>query len=96
MNKADFAIRLIKQGLTLPFTNVQKVDKLCIRNIKIRKTSRIKRWILRDEVKSLDNQSIIERAKINVPLFENYNFCVTRPSGKIWLIFVMKYLNTLI
>ena len=96
MNKANFAMRLIKQGLTLPFTNIQKVDKLCKRNIKIRKTSRIKRWILRDEVKSLENQRIIKRAKINVPLFENYNFCVTRPSGKIWLIFVMKYLNTLI
>ena len=73
MNKANFAMRLIKQGLTLPFTNIQKIDKLCKRNIKIRKTSRIKRRILRDEVKSCDNQIIIERAKINVLVY--YTFC---------------------
>ena len=96
MNKATFAIRLIKHGLTLPFTNKQEVDRLCKRNIQVRKTSRKKRRILRDEIKSLENQRVIERAKINVPLFENYIFCVTKPSGKIRLIFDMKYLNTFI
>ena len=73
MNKANFAMRLITLGLTLPFTIIQKADKLCKRNITIRKTFRIKRRILRDEVKSCDNQSIIERAKINVLV--HYNFC---------------------
>ena len=38
-------------------------------------------------------QDVIERAPSNVPLFQNYVFCVTKPSGKKRVIFDMKRLN---
>ena len=93
---SNFAVKLIKHGLTIPFRNKLKVNKLCKRNISARKSSRKNSKILRKEIKSHLHQQVIERAKSNIPLFENYIFTKLKPSGKYRVIFDMKILNTYI
>ena len=52
--------------------------------------------ILRKELSELVAHKVIEKAPSNVPLFENHIFCISKPSGKIRVIFDMKFLNTFI
>ena len=94
--KSEFANNLIQRGLTIPFTDKLRVKRLCKYKISPRKTSARKRKVLRKELKTLLAQDVIERAPGNVPLFENYIFPLVKPSGKIRIIFYMKYLNTFI
>ena len=96
MSKSDFAIKLIKRGLTIPFADKLAVNRLCKKNILPRKSTRKNSKILRREIKSLLEQSVIEKAKPNVLLFENYIFAKPKPSGKIRVIFDMKVLNKFI
>ena len=87
LSKSTFASRIIERGLTIPFSDKLRVKRLCKFNISPRKTSVKKRKVLRKEIKSLLAQGVIERAPLNVPLFENYIFSVKKPSGKIRIIF---------
>ena len=96
LEKSSFAVKLIQRGLTVPFSDKRKVNRLCKRNIRSRKTSKTNRIKLRRELKDLLTMQVIERITEDIPLFENHIFCKTKPNGKIRVIFDMKQLNTFI
>ena len=93
LDKSTFASKLINQGLIISFNNRSKVDSLCKKKIFPRKTSRKNRHIIRQEIKALLEQQVIEKAPPQVALYENYLFCITKPNGKLRLILDMKELN---
>ena len=93
MEKSDFAVKIIKRGLTIPFDDKAKVYKACKVDIEERKTSKVKKNDLLYEIKKLLQMNIIERVPRGTKVFENHVFCVKKPTGKLRVIFDMKILN---
>ena len=94
IDKSDFAVRLIENGLVLPFINKHKVLQLCRKHIFPRTSSRKNKSVIREEIKLLLEHDVIEKAPHNVLLYENHVFCITKPNGKMRMILDMKQLNT--
>ena len=92
--ESDFAVRLIENGLVLPFVNKQKVKASCKKHIFPRRCSKKNKVAIREEIKVLLDQEVIEKAPHNVLLYENHVFCITKPNGKLRFILDMKELNT--
>ena len=93
MNQADFAVKLISRGLTIPFVNKRKVQKLCTTRIKERDMSKAKKGCLLKEIDELLEMGVIEIVPPGRKVYENYIFCIQKPSGKKRVIFDMKKLN---
>ena len=93
LENSDFAVSLIKRGLVIPFIDNIKVQKACRVDIKERKTSFHKMSLLSKEIKELLDMDVIERVLKGTKVYENYIFCIKKPSGKLRVIFDMKQLN---
>ena len=66
---------------------------MCRREIFPRHTSKKNKVTIREEVKMLLEQGVIEKAPYNIELYENHLFCVTKSNGKLRVILDMKELN---
>ena len=93
MDKSEFAIKLIKRGITLPFSDFAKVNKACKLDIQERKTSKARRRILSKEIEDLLKTKVIEKVPRGTKVFENHIFSKVKSNGKIRVIFDMKILN---
>lgn len=93
MSNSDFAVNLIKRGLTIPFYDKLKIQKACRLNINERPTSTSKQKLLHKEIKDLLKLNVIERVPCGTKVYENYIFTKLKPSGKVRVIFDMKQLN---